>query len=312
MLSVKNLIDTNELTADDITQILDTAKSFDPIVNRKGIKKVPALRGRTIVNLFLEPSTRTLKSFELAEKRLSADSISMGGATSSVVKGESLADTIQTIDAMQVDMFVVRARLAGTPQKTTENTDAIVINGGDGKHQHPTQAMLDLYTIREHFGHLDGLKVAIVGDLAHSRVCGSLAPALKTMGAEVTLVGPPTFQVDDPDWFGCPQTASLDDVIEDMDVVYMLRVQLERMEGAAIPSRREYNRLYGLDMTRVNRMKPGAIICHPGPMNRGMEINADVADCARSRILNQVNAGVLTRMAEMYLLLGGENNGLSA
>ncbi len=306
MLSVKHLIDTTSLTADDITQILDTAKSFDPIVNGRSIKKVPALRGRTIVNLFLEPSTRTLKSFELAEKRLSADSISMGGATSSVVKGESLADTIQTIDAMKVDMFVVRARLAGTPQKITENTDAVVINGGDGKHQHPTQAMLDLYTIREHFGHLDGLKVAIVGDLAHSRVCGSLAPALKTMGAEVTLVAPPTFQVGDPSWYGCEQTNHLDDVIEDMDVVYMLRVQLERMEGAAIPSRREYNRLYGLSLEREARMKDNAIICHPGPMNRGMEIDAEVADCARSRILNQVNAGVLTRMAEMYLLLGGE------
>ncbi|MBE6480334.1 MAG: aspartate carbamoyltransferase catalytic subunit [Olsenella sp.] len=306
MLSVKHLIDTTSLTADDITQILDTAKSFDPIVNARTIKKVPALRGRTIVNLFLEPSTRTLKSFELAEKRLSADSISMGGSTSSVVKGESLADTIQTIDAMNVDMFVVRARLAGTPQVITQNTDAIVINGGDGKHQHPTQAMLDLYTIREHFGHLDGLKVAIVGDLAHSRVCGSLAPALKTMGADVTLVAPPTFQVGDPSWFGCNQTNHLDDVIEDMDVVYMLRVQLERMEGAAIPSRREYNRLYGLSLEREARMKPNAIICHPGPMNRGMEIDAEVADCARSRILNQVNAGVLTRMAEMYLLLGGE------
>ena len=306
MLSVKHLIDTYSLTADDITQILDTAKSFDPIVNARTIKKVPALRGRTIVNLCLEPSTRTLKSFELAEKRLSADSISMGGSTSSVVKGESLADTIQTIDAMNVDMFVVRARLAGTPQVITQNTDAIVINGGDGKHQHPTQAMLDLYTIREHFGHLDGLKVAIVGDLAHSRVCGSLAPALKTMGADVTLVAPPTFQVGDPTWFGCNQTNHLDDVIEDMDVVYMLRVQLERMEGAAIPSRREYNRLYGLSLEREARMKPNAIICHPGPMNRGMEIDAEVADCARSRILDQVNAGVLTRMAEMYLLLGGE------
>ena len=307
MLSVRHLLDTTSLTADDITQILDTAKSFDALNNRKGIKKAPALRGRTIVNLFLEPSTRTRSSFELAQKRLSADILNMGGSTSSVVKGESLADTIQTVDAMNVDMFVVRARLAGTPQKVTENTDAIVINAGDGKHQHPTQAMLDLYTIREHFGHLDGLKVAIVGDLAHSRVCGSLAPALKTMGAEVTLVAPPTFQVGDPSWFGCKQTYHLDDVIEDMDVVYMLRVQLERMEGAAIPSRREYNRLYGLSIEREARMKPNAIICHPGPMNRGMEIDAEVADCARSRILNQVNAGVLTRMAEMYLLLGGEN-----
>lgn len=233
MLSVKNLIDTYSLTADDITQILDTAQAFESVNNSRTIKKVPALRGRTIVNLFLEPSTRTKSSFELAEKRLSADSLSMGGSTSSVVKGESLADTIQTISAMNVDMFVCRARLAGTPQRITENTDAVVINAGDGKHQHPTQAMLDLYTMRKHFGHLDGLKVAIVGDLAHSRVCGSLAPALKTMGAEVTLVGPPTFQVDDPDWFGCPQTAHFDDVIEDMDVIYMLRVQLERKIGRA-------------------------------------------------------------------------------
>ncbi len=311
MLSVKHLIDTTSLTADDITQILDTALSFSE-VNKRAIKKVPALRGRTIVNLFLEPSTRTKSSFELAEKRLSADSLSMGGATSSVVKGESLADTIETIDAMNVDMFVCRAKLAGTPYKITEHTDAVVINAGDGKHQHPTQALLDLYTIRENFGHLDGLKVALVGDLSHSRVCGSLVPALKTMGAEVTLVGPPTFQIADPDYFGVPQTSDLDSVITEMDVVYMLRVQLERMEGAAIPSRREYNRLWGLDMSRVDRMRPEAIICHPGPMNRGMEINADVADCARSRILTQVNAGVLVRMAAMYLLLGGENNGVSA
>ncbi|QOY61442.1 aspartate carbamoyltransferase catalytic subunit [Thermophilibacter immobilis] len=311
MLSVKHLIDTTSLTADDITQILDTARSFSE-VNKRAIKKVPALRGRTIVNLFLEPSTRTKSSFELAEKRLSADSLSMGGATSSVVKGESLADTIETIDAMSVDMFICRAKLAGTPHKICEHTDAVVINAGDGKHQHPTQALLDLYTIRENFGHLDGLKVALVGDLSHSRVCGSLVPALKTMGAEVTLVGPPTFQIADPDYFGVPQTSDLDSVIADMDVVYMLRVQLERMEGAAIPSRREYNRLWGLDMSRVDRMRPEAIICHPGPMNRGMEINADVADCARSRILAQVNAGVLVRMAAMYLLLGGENNGVSA
>ena len=311
MLSVKHLIDTNSLTHDDIQQILDTAQSFEA-VNNRDIKKVPALRGRTIVNLFLEPSTRTRSSFELAEKRLSADALNMGGSTSSVVKGESLADTIQTIDAMNVDMFICRARLAGTPQKITENTDAVVINAGDGKHQHPSQAMLDLYTIRKNFGHLDGLKVAIVGDLSHSRVVGSLVPALKTMGAEVVLVGPPTFHVDDPSWFDCYQTSHFDEVIGDVDVVYMLRVQLERMEGAPIPSRREYNRLWGLDERRSKLMKPEAIICHPGPMNRGMEINSEVADCVRSRILDQVNAGVLTRMAEMYLLLGGDFDGISA
>lgn len=310
MLSVRNLIDTTSLTADDITQILDTARSFDE-VNSRSIKKVPALRGRTIVNLFLEPSTRTRSSFELAEKRLSADTLNMGGKESSVVKGESLADTIQTISAMNVDAFVCRASFAGTPHVITENTDAKVINAGDGKHQHPTQAMLDLYTIREHFGHLDGLKVAIVGDLLHSRVAGSLVPALKTMGAEVTLVGPPTFQVIDPAYYGVEQTSSIDDIIEEMDVVYMLRVQLERMGGAAIPSRREYNRLYGLTKERAARMKPGSIVCHPGPMNRGMEIMGEVADAPNSKILDQVNAGVCTRMAALYLLLGGDDNDLA-
>ena len=311
MLSVRNLIDTTSLTADDITQILDTARSFAE-VNSRSIKKVPALRGRTIVNLFLEPSTRTRSSFELAEKRLSADSLNMSGSTSAVVKGESLADTIQTIDAMNVDMFVCRARFAGTPHIITQNTNARVINAGDGKHQHPTQALLDLFTMREHFGHLDGLKVAIVGDLLHSRVVGSLAPALRTMGAEVTLVGPPTFLVNDPSWFGCKQTTNLDEILPDMDVVYMLRVQLERMEGASIPSRREYNRLYGLDVRRASRMKEDAIVMHPGPMNRGMEINAEVADAPNSKILNQVNAGVAVRMAVMYLLLGGDDNEINA
>ena len=311
MLSVRNLIDTTSLTADDITQILDTARGFAE-VNSRAVKKVPALRGRTIVNLFLEPSTRTRSSFELAEKRLSADSLNMGGSTSSVVKGESLADTIQTISAMNVDMFVVRARLAGSPQLVARSTDARVINAGDGKHQHPTQALLDLYTIRENFGRLDGLKVAIVGDLLHSRVLGSLAPALRTMGAEVVLVGPPTFQVADPTWFGCEQTDDIDSVLSEVDVMYMLRVQLERMEGAAIPSSREYNRLYGLNARRAALMRPDAIVCHPGPINRGMEIMPEVADSHRSRILDQVNAGVAVRMAAMYLLLGGENNGLSA
>lgn len=311
MLSVRHLIDTTSLTAEDITEILDTARSFAE-VNSREIKKVPALRGKTIVNLFLEPSTRTRSSFELAEKRLSADSLNMSGSQSAVVKGESLADTIQTISAMNVDMFVCRAKMAGTPYIITQNTDARVINAGDGKHQHPTQALLDLFTIREHFGHLDGLKVAIVGDLLHSRVVGSLVPALVTMGADVTLVGPPTFLLTCPEYYGVKQTTKLDDIIGDMDVVYMLRVQLERMEGASIPSKREYNTLFGLDARRHAMMKEGAIVCHPGPMNRGMEINSVAADADNSRILNQVNAGVAVRMAAMYLLLGGDNNGINA
>lgn len=307
MLSVRNLINTTDLTADDITQILDTARSMEEI-NHRTIKKVPALRGRTIVNLFLEASTRTRSSFEIAEKRLSADSLNVQGSSSSVSKGECLEDTIKTLDSYGVDMFVCRARNAGTAELITHYTDARVINAGDGKHAHPSQALLDLYTMREHFGKLEGLKVAIVGDLLHSRVVGSLAPALRTMGAKVTLVGPPTFQLPEPEVFGAEETYDFDSVIEDADVVYMLRVQLERMEGATIPSKREYNRLWGLTAERHVRMKENALVMHPGPMNRGMEIDSIPADAQNSFVTRQVAAGLYTRMAEMYLLLGGEEN----
>lgn len=307
MLSVRNLINTTDLTADDITQILDTARSMEEI-NHRTIKKVPALRGRTIVNLFLEASTRTRSSFEIAEKRLSADSLNVQGSSSSVSKGECLEDTIKTLDSYGVDMFVCRARNAGTAERITHYTDARVINAGDGKHAHPSQALLDLYTMREHFGKLEGLKVAIVGDLLHSRVVGSLAPALRTMGAKVTLVGPPTFQLPEPEVFGAEETYDFDSVIEDADVVYMLRVQLERMEGATIPSKREYNRLWGLNAERHARMKENALVMHPGPMNRGMEIDSIPADAQNSFVTRQVAAGLYTRMAEMYLLLGGEEN----
>lgn len=307
MLSVRNLINTTDLTADDITQILDTARSMEEI-NHRTIKKVPALRGRTIVNLFLEASTRTRSSFEIAEKRLSADSLNVQGSSSSVSKGECLEDTIKTLNSYGVDMFVCRARNAGTAERITHYTDARVINAGDGKHAHPSQALLDLYTMREHFGKLEGLKVAIVGDLLHSRVVGSLAPALRTMGAKVTLVGPPTFQLPEPEVFGAEETYDFDSVIEDSDVVYMLRVQLERMEGATIPSKREYNRLWGLNAERHARMKENALVMHPGPMNRGMEIDSIPADAQNSFVTRQVAAGLYTRMAEMYLLLGGEEN----
>ncbi len=307
MLSVRNLINTTDLTADDITQILDTARSMEEI-NHRTIKKVPALRGRTIVNLFLEASTRTRSSFEIAEKRLSADSLNVQGSSSSVSKGECLEDTIKTLNSYGVDMFVCRARNAGTAELITHYTDARVINAGDGKHAHPSQALLDLYTMREHFGKLEGLKVAIVGDLLHSRVVGSLAPALRTMGAKVTLVGPPTFQLPEPEVFGAEETYDFDSVIEDADVVYMLRVQLERMEGATIPSKREYNRLWGLNAERHARMKENALVMHPGPMNRGMEIDSIPADAQNSFVTRQVAAGLYTRMAEMYLLLGGEEN----
>ncbi|MCI5950654.1 MAG: aspartate carbamoyltransferase catalytic subunit [Parolsenella sp.] len=307
MLSVRNLINTTDLTADDITQILDTARSMEEI-NHRTIKKVPALRGRTIVNLFLEASTRTRSSFEIAEKRLSADSLNVQGSSSSVSKGECLEDTIKTLNSYGIDMFVCRARNAGTAELITHYTDARVINAGDGKHAHPSQALLDLYTMREHFGKLEGLKVAIVGDLLHSRVVGSLAPALRTMGAKVTLVGPPTFQLPEPEVFGAEETYDFDSVIEDADVVYMLRVQLERMEGATIPSKREYNRLWGLTAERHARMKENALVMHPGPMNRGMEIDSIPADAQNSFVTRQVAAGLYTRMAEMYLLLGGEEN----
>lgn len=307
MLSVRNLINTTDLTAEDITQILDTARSMEEI-NHRTIKKVPALRGRTIVNLFLEASTRTRSSFEIAEKRLSADSLNVQGSSSSVSKGECLEDTIKTLDSYGVDMFVCRARNAGTAELITHYTDARVINAGDGKHAHPSQALLDLYTMREHFGKLEGLKVAIVGDLLHSRVVGSLAPALRTMGAKVTLVGPPTFQLPESEVFGAEETYDFDSVIEDADVVYMLRVQLERMEGATIPSKREYNRLWGLTAERHARMKENALVMHPGPMNRGMEIDSIPADAQNSLVTRQVAAGLYTRMAEMYLLLGGEEN----
>ena len=307
MLSVRNLINTTDLTADDITQILDTARSMEEI-NHRTIKKVPALRGRTIVNLFLEASTRTRSSFEIAEKRLSADSLNVQGSSSSVSKGECLEDTIKTLNSYGIDMFVCRARNAGTAELITHYTDARVINAGDGKHAHPSQALLDLYTMREHFGKLEGLKVAIVGDLLHSRVVGSLAPALRTMGAKVTLVGPPTFQLPEPKVFGAEETYDFDSVIEDADVVYMLRVQLERMEGATIPSKREYNRLWGLTAERHARMKENALVMHPGPMNRGMEIDSIPADAQNSFVTRQVAAGLYTLMAEMYLLLGGEEN----
>ena len=307
MLSVRNLINTTDLTADDIPQIPDTARPLEEI-NHRTIKKVPALRGRTIVNLFLEASTRTRSSFEIAEKRLSADSLNVQGSSSSVSKGECLEDTIKTLNSYGVDMFVCRARNAGTAERITHYTDARVINAGDGKHAHPSQALLDLYTMREHFGKLEGLKVAIVGDLLHSRVVGSLAPALRTMGAKVTLVGPPTFQLPDPEVFGAEETYDFDSVIEDADVVYMLRVQLERMEGATIPSKREYNRLWGLNVERHARMKENALVMHPGPMNRGMEIDSIPADAQNSFVTRQVAAGLYTRMAEMYLLLGGEEN----
>ncbi len=311
MLSTRHIIEMSDLSTDDIQVILDTADSFKE-VNERRIKKLPTLRGRTVVNLFLEPSTRTRTSFEIAAKRLSADGINFTASASATVKGESLADTAATLSAMACDLVVVRHKFAGAPRILAEQMDAHVVNGGDGMHQHPTQALLDLYTMRERLGHLEGLTVGIVGDIAHSRVAGSLIPALKMVGATPVLVGPPTLMPARPDVLGAEVAGSLDEVLGDLDVAYMLRIQMERAEGMPFPSVREYSRLFGLNEARLGRMKPAAIVMHPGPMNRGVEISAAVADSDRSLILDQVNSGVAVRMAVMYLLLGGESGGASA
>ena len=309
----KHLIDITEYSDADIMTILNAAKAFSK-VNERAIKKVPTLKGKTIVNMFNEPSTRTRSSFELAEKRLSADVMNFGGSSTSTVKGESLIDTVQTLNAYKIDCVVVRDKFAGAPHMVTTATPAHVVCAGDGKHNHPTQALLDLYTILEHKGTIEGLKVGIVGDISHSRVCGSLVPALKIMGADVTLVGPATLMPARPEVLGADRVvADLNDVLPELDVVYMLRIQLERIESAPFPSIREYNALYGLTRAREPLMKPDAIVMHPGPINRGVELDSYMADHPRrSVILDQVYAGICVRMAVLYLLLGGNDNGLTA
>ncbi len=311
MLSTRHIIDMEDLSADDVRLILDTAESFKE-VNERRIKKLPTLRGRTVVNLFLEPSTRTRTSFELAAKRLSADGINFTASASATVKGESLADTAATLSAMACDLVIIRHKYAGAPRILADKMDAHIVNGGDGMHQHPTQALLDLFSMRERFGTLEGLTVGIVGDVAHSRVAGSLIPALRMMGAEPVLVGPPTLMPARPDLLGARVSHSLDEVLPDLDVAYMLRIQMERAEGMPFPSLREYSRLFGMNRQRLNAMRSTSIIMHPGPMNRGVEISADVADSDRSLVLEQVNAGVAVRMAVMYLLLGGDSSGATS
>lgn len=309
----KHLIDITEYSAEDIMTILETAKRFKA-VNERRIKQVPTLKGYTVVNMFNEPSTRTRSSFEIAEKRLSANSLNFGGSSTSTVKGESLVDTVETLCAYKIDMIVVRDKHAGVPRKIADVSGVHVIDAGDGKHQHPTQALLDLYSIWEAKGTLEGLRVGIVGDVGHSRVCGSLVPALKTMGCKVTLVAPQTLLPARPDVLGADYvSASLDEVLPELDVVYMLRIQRERLEGAPYPSLREYHLRYGLTKERERLMRPDAIICHPGPVNRGVELDSYMTDHAqRSVILDQVYAGVLVRMAALYLLLGGSEDGFAA
>lgn len=311
-ISAHDLLQIQDLSSDEIMCVLDLARSFKDI-NARPIKKLPTLRGRTVVNLFLEPSTRTRTSFEIAAKRLSADSVNMSGSASSTVKGESLVDTAQTLSAMNCDIVVVRHKYAGTPYLLSQNMTAHIINGGDGKHQHPTQTLLDLFTIREHFGHFDGLKVGIVGDISHSRVCGSLVPALTSLGAEVEVVAPATLMPARPDVLGAKKSYVLDDeMIARWDVVYLLRIQLERIDNAPLPSLREYASLYGMNAHRASLMKNDAIIMHPGPVNRGVEMTSEVLDGSKALVLYQVNAGVAVRMALMYALLGGDFDGSAA
>jgi len=288
-----------------IETMLDLTQSFVEVTQRE-IPKVPALRGRTIVSLFYEDSTRTRLSFETAAKRLGADTMTFSVATSSVKKGESLLDTVQTIEAMGIDAIVVRHSASGAPHRVASWTTASVVNAGDGRHEHPTQALLDAFTLRRHRGpSLDGCRVAIVGDIANSRVARSDVVALHALGCDVTLVGPPTLMPSRLD--GWPVTVSydLDDVLPDVDVVYLLRIQQERAGGAiGFPTLREYASRWGLTAARAARMKPDTLVMHPGPMNRGVEIAADVADSARSLVTEQVANGVAVRMAVLWSLVG--------
>jgi aspartate carbamoyltransferase catalytic subunit len=300
----KDLLGIVDLTPDEIALILDTAEAMKEVGTRP-IKKVPALRGKTVVNLFFEPSTRTRTSFEIAEKRLSADTLNIAIGTSSVVKGETLADTALNLEAMSPDMIVLRHSSSGACHLLSRICRSAIINAGDGMHEHPTQALLDAFTIRERKKQLNGLKVAIIGDLLHSRVLRSNIQLLTKMGAQVWVCGPPTLIPTDVRRFGVIPTSSVDEAVTDADVVMLLRIQLERMEGAYFPSLREYFRVFGMTEARLRQAKPDVMIMHPGPMNRGVEIASEVADGPYSVILDQVANGVAVRMAVLYLLAGG-------
>ncbi|TDQ52542.1 aspartate carbamoyltransferase catalytic subunit [Actinorugispora endophytica] len=305
---MRHLLSAGDLTLDEATLVLDTAKELAQVGGRS-VKKLPTLRGRTVVNLFYEDSTRTRISFEAAAKRMSADVINFSAKGSSVSKGESLKDTALTLQAMGADGVVIRHSASGAAHRLAEWVDGAVVNAGDGTHEHPTQALLDAYTIRERMGRLDGLRVAVVGDIRHSRVARSNVLLLNTLGAEVTLVAPPTLLPVSVRTWPCSVSYDLDEVLPKSDVVMMLRVQAERMNAAFFPTAREYSRRYGLDGDRFARMPDHAIVMHPGPMIRGMEISAEVADSPRSTIVEQVANGVSVRMAVLYLLLSGSGSG---
>lgn len=297
----KHLLSLEELSADEIRLILDQADAFKEVSTRS-VKKVPALRGRVVVNAFFEDSTRTRTSFALAAQRLSADTIDFSEKTSSTNKGETLIDTARNIEAMGVDVMVVRHRAAGSAQYLSRNVKCSVVNAGDGAHEHPTQGLLDVYTMRERFGRIEGLKVAIVGDIANSRVVRSNLWALTKLGAEVILVGPPTLVPKSFEQLGAKVVYDFDSIIGEVDVVNMLRVQFERVKTSQFPSVREFTRLYGLTWDRFQRCKKDVFVMHPGPMNRGIEIQSDIADGPQSGILQQVTNGLAVRMAVLYLV----------
>lgn len=302
-LKSRHLLGLENVTRDEISLILDTAETFREIIERP-IKKVPTLRGITVLNLFYEPSTRTKISFELAEKRLSADSISFAKATSSVTKGESLRDTVQNIEAMKIDMVVIRHSSTGAPYYLTQCIDSNVINAGDGSHEHPTQALLDMMTIRQKYGKLEGLRVILIGDVKHSRVVRSNIWGLKTMGASVAICGPSTLMPYEVEKFGVDVYTNVEEAIDGADVVNIMRIQLERQKAGLFPSMREYTNLFGITKERLKLLNKNFTIMHPGPMNRGIEITSEVADGASSVILDQVTNGQAVRMAVLYLLSG--------
>ncbi len=305
-LDRKHLLGMDGVTREEITTILNTARSFREILERP-IKRVPTLQGKTVVNLFFEPSTRTRISFELAEKRLSADIINFTAAASSVKKGETLIDTVRNIEAMKIDMVVVRHSSPGAPHLLTRVVDANVINAGDGGHEHPTQALLDMMTIREKLGRLQDITVALVGDISHSRVAMSNIYGLRTMGARVLVCGPSTLIPKDIERLGVEVYYNVDEVIPQADVLNILRLQLERQRQGLFPSLREYHNYFGITRERLEKATRTLLIMHPGPMNRGVEISSDVADSEHSVILEQVTYGVAVRMAVLYLLAGGKS-----
>ncbi|MDX2021692.1 MAG: aspartate carbamoyltransferase catalytic subunit [Deltaproteobacteria bacterium] len=304
--SHRHLLGLQGLSADDLTTVLDLGDRFLEVAERP-IKKVPTLRGKTVINLFLENSTRTRTSFELAAKRLSADAVNISGSSSSTSKGETLIDTAKNIDAMAPDVIVIRHAQAGSANMLAQHTNAAIVNAGDGAHEHPSQGLLDASTIRAHKGRIEGLTVCICGDIANSRVARSNIFALQTLGAKVRVAGPRTLLPLGIEELGVQAFDSLDAGIEGVDVVMMLRIQMERQAGGRFPSTREYSRYFGLNQRRLSLAKPDAIVMHPGPMNRGVEIDPSIADGPRSVILEQVSRGVAIRMAILYLLAGGKD-----